>query len=371
MYNCSISIHSKALRRKVRELAEIKNKELGLVKGSKEWQKMFIQTRRELLKKTAEIEQHYNYIAPNLRQVYCKPYLGSKGLYDIKYILEKEESNQTVSIISDNNNIAPDIVLWCLYKRNKLIINSTKSERIVKSNLNELKRIRYIFQQPFFVLGKIYFADFYFPEYKTIIEVDGGYHEVLEQKQKDEKRTVFLGSAEMKVIRMTNEEAEDSSCIYETMYGITNKHFEKCKSVSKSTKKDYQEKNCTLVDTEANDKFIDGLRSLVDLPQSKVKSIKKDRLKLISNPKKFEYDLFIMLASQDITAYSKMPFVISGDIYFVDIYLPDYNMIIELMDASHSEWTTYESFEQKIKVLESTGITILPINCNKLKVKIQ
>lgn len=170
MYNCSISIHSKALRRKVRELAEIKNKELGLVKGSKEWQKMFIQTRRELLKKTAEIEQHYNYIAPNLRQVYCKPYLGSKGLYDIKYILEKEESNQTVSIISDNNNIAPDIVLWCLYKRNKLIINSTKSERIVKSNLNELKRIRYIFQQPFFVLGKSILLTFIFRNIKPLLK---------------------------------------------------------------------------------------------------------------------------------------------------------------------------------------------------------
>lgn len=51
-----------------------------------------------------------------------------------------------------------------------------------------------------------YVIDFYCPEKKLIIELDGEYHDF--QKGYDKKRTEYLNSANCKVIRFSNNEVE-------------------------------------------------------------------------------------------------------------------------------------------------------------------
>jgi len=51
-----------------------------------------------------------------------------------------------------------------------------------------------------------FIADFYCYEKKLIIEVDGGYHDEKEQKERDEARTQVINEYDITVIRFTNEE---------------------------------------------------------------------------------------------------------------------------------------------------------------------
>jgi very-short-patch-repair endonuclease len=51
-----------------------------------------------------------------------------------------------------------------------------------------------------------YIADFLCVTHKLVIEVDGGYHNVLSQQENDRQRTEFLEQTGYTVIRFTNEE---------------------------------------------------------------------------------------------------------------------------------------------------------------------
>ena len=53
-----------------------------------------------------------------------------------------------------------------------------------------------------------YIADFICIEKRLIIEVDGGYHNSMEQQQNDAVRTIDIEKMEYSVIRFTNEEVE-------------------------------------------------------------------------------------------------------------------------------------------------------------------
>ena len=52
----------------------------------------------------------------------------------------------------------------------------------------------------------IYIVDFYCHQHKLIIELDGEYHNTLEQVEKDQERTDFLSFQGLRVIRFTNEQ---------------------------------------------------------------------------------------------------------------------------------------------------------------------
>ena len=51
-----------------------------------------------------------------------------------------------------------------------------------------------------------YILDFYCPEYKLAIELDGEWHNTEEQKLKDDKRTAYLNSVGITVLRFENKE---------------------------------------------------------------------------------------------------------------------------------------------------------------------
>lgn len=72
-----------------------------------------------------------------------------------------------------------------------------------------------------------YIADFICIRKKLIIEIDGGYHHVLQQIALDEHRTERLNELGFRVLRFTNEEVlGNSEKVLETIKGIINESTE-------------------------------------------------------------------------------------------------------------------------------------------------
>lgn len=374
MYNCSISIHSKVLKRKVREIAKIKGKELGLSCGSADWCKMVIQIRRELLEKTAELEQKYNYIAPHLRQVYCKKEVNVKGMFNLMFVLEGEEKNEKFSIISDSNNISPNLVLWGIKHRKRLISNATAAENIVREIFKSSQGISSIYQKPFFICESIYFADFYLPNYKAIIEIDGSYHNNPDQIIKDDRRTAYLKSVGIQVYRITNENVNNPESVYEfinnIIQGLSKKKAVKLKIVDKRPQKAKEKPTKMLHCSNYESLNIKLINSLSDLPKQKLDWIKNTRLDLLSDISDVELELSSDLYSSGISIYNKMPFSVSGKVYFVDIYLPDYGIIFDIMGINGIYGVKKEYSQQRVSDLKNTGNIVLAIDAKKIKNKI-
>lgn len=51
-----------------------------------------------------------------------------------------------------------------------------------------------------------YIVDFLCKEYKVVLEVDGGIHETVDQKEHDLNRTIFLNECGYAVLRIHNED---------------------------------------------------------------------------------------------------------------------------------------------------------------------
>ncbi len=66
-----------------------------------------------------------------------------------------------------------------------------------------------ILQQPITTGRKLYFADIYLPEIKTIIELDGGYHYTKLQRRKDDNRSAGIWRLGYHVVRLSNHDARD------------------------------------------------------------------------------------------------------------------------------------------------------------------
>ena len=92
--------------------------------------------------------------------------------------------------------------------RADLIKNQTLSEKKFKLILKELN-IKYEFQKIFYTEKSFYIADFYLNDYNIVIEIDGGYHNTVEQKEKDSKRTKALIKEIDGLYRVKNEAVEN------------------------------------------------------------------------------------------------------------------------------------------------------------------
>src|SRR5690606_17029155 len=81
--------------------------------------------------------------------------------------------------------------------------NMTESEKVLWERLskNQSEGLKFRRQHPIL----FYIADFYCHALRLIIEIDGGYHDTVEQKIKDDERTEHLKSNGITLIRFTNE----------------------------------------------------------------------------------------------------------------------------------------------------------------------
>ena len=89
-------------------------------------------------------------------------------------------------------------------KAKELRSNLTEAEKVVWQLLNkeEFKQYKFRRQHPV----HLYIVDFYSHRLSLIIEIDGAYHNLKEQIEKDEQRTKDLNFQGLKIIRFTNQE---------------------------------------------------------------------------------------------------------------------------------------------------------------------
>jgi very-short-patch-repair endonuclease len=93
------------------------------------------------------------------------------------------------------------------YSKNNRV-SPTKAERIFRDEILKKDKTGYRFlrQKPL----DNFIMDFYCPKLKLCIEIDGGYHDVEEQKDYDDVRENILNTYDIKIIRYTNKQVFDS-----------------------------------------------------------------------------------------------------------------------------------------------------------------
>lgn len=91
-----------------------------------------------------------------------------------------------------------------LEKRRRLRNNMTETERLLWDRIKRRKINGHKFRRQYSIGGFI--IDFYSPELKTAIEIDGGYHLEEDQRVYDKERQRIFESIGIKVLRFTNDE---------------------------------------------------------------------------------------------------------------------------------------------------------------------
>ncbi len=86
----------------------------------------------------------------------------------------------------------------------KLRENPTQAEEVMWLSLRNNQLDGYKFRRQHPLLR--YVADFYCHQLKLVIEIDGEYHQTVEQKKLDKERTVNIEFQGLYVIRFTNDE---------------------------------------------------------------------------------------------------------------------------------------------------------------------
>jgi very-short-patch-repair endonuclease len=86
----------------------------------------------------------------------------------------------------------------------KLRENPTQAEELMWLSLRNNQLEGYKFRRQHRLLN--YVADFYCHQLKLVIEIDGEYHQTVEQKKLDKERTVNIEFQGLYVIRFTNGE---------------------------------------------------------------------------------------------------------------------------------------------------------------------
>lgn len=107
-------------------------------------------------------------------------------------------------------------------RRIQLMKRTTPAEREMRRMLKYLG-ISYKSQKAFFHRGTLFIADFFLPDKKIVIEVDGIQHSTNQkQVEYDKRRTEFLESKRgVKVVRFTNSEVlETPDLVFDQLESI-------------------------------------------------------------------------------------------------------------------------------------------------------
>lgn len=129
----------------------------------------------------------------------------------------KEDSQNIINVKRDT----PDsLIAWTKKTKKELDKKTTKSERSLLGALQKTFKKRVKSQQPFVIGGKVYYADICVKSLKTIIEVDGGYHDTPEQREKDAIRDAAFKSIGYTTIRVPNTKAESRNGKKEVVHAL-------------------------------------------------------------------------------------------------------------------------------------------------------
>lgn len=91
-------------------------------------------------------------------------------------------------------------------RQRELRDNMTLAEKALQLKLKKIP-IKFISQKCFYAGDYFCIVDFYIPKpFKICIEVDGGYHDTGEQKERDDRKELYLmRDRGFRVLRLTNE----------------------------------------------------------------------------------------------------------------------------------------------------------------------
>ena len=93
-------------------------------------------------------------------------------------------------------------------KRRILRNNMTRPELLLWTKLKNKQMDGYRFRRQFSI-GR-YVADFYCPELKLVIEIDGPNHNTKENIEYDRERDLFMHSLDINIIRISNSQILDN-----------------------------------------------------------------------------------------------------------------------------------------------------------------
>ena len=113
-------------------------------------------------------------------------------------------------------------------KRRKLRQHQTNAEELVWRFLRNRQMLGYKFKRQYSV--DHFVIDFYCPELKLAIEIDGGTHNTSEKKKKDIIRQKYLEGFNVNFVRIKDEE----------LFGNSNNAFSKIENVIKSIPKEFK-----------------------------------------------------------------------------------------------------------------------------------
>lgn len=123
--------------------------------------------------------------------------------------LSSLQKKNDIGYLDDLNHICK---LGIISENKKNWIEATMLILREKSTLAEVncgnflisKKIKFINQAPFILDDKIFFADFFIPDFNIIIEIDGKYHDSNKQKKLDAIRDFIFNGYKIHTIRIPN-----------------------------------------------------------------------------------------------------------------------------------------------------------------------
>jgi very-short-patch-repair endonuclease len=139
-------------------------------------------------------------------------------------------------IVESYTVLNEDFVEWVNENSIKLLINRNKAEMLAGEELK--KHFNEVHEQVFFRLrGRSYFLDYYLPDYKIAVEIDGEYHK--KRKDVDKQRDKDFLSIGIRTIRISAKDVRNGNFILSFKNAISHK----TKTKTKKTKKIVTYKN--------------------------------------------------------------------------------------------------------------------------------
>lgn len=114
--------------------------------------------------------------------------------------------------------ISEKFIKWIASTKKKLIKSFPKAERLFCRIVDKMtarlrkkwRRGLHYTRQKYFIVsdGIVFFGDFYFRNFKLLVEIDGASHRGDDAKEKDAWRTKLIEAWKVTVVRITNTELE-------------------------------------------------------------------------------------------------------------------------------------------------------------------
>lgn len=105
--------------------------------------------------------------------------------------------------VHDYNKLDDDLVEWVNERSVNLLVNRNTSELMAGEELK--KYVSEVHEQVYFrISGHSYFLDYYLPKYRLAIEIDGGYHRI--RREEDKERDKLFNSIGIRTIRINSKD---------------------------------------------------------------------------------------------------------------------------------------------------------------------